>query len=63
MTLLDPHVNSVHAISEAERQAFIRYINDQLQTDPALNTTLPLPVDESEPLFTTIRDGIVLWYV
>merc|ERR1712233_44295 len=48
-----------HAYSLAERRAFSAWLNNQLASDPDCQTSIPINV-ESEALFSSLSDGIVL---
>jgi len=48
-----------HAYSLAERRAFSTWLNNQLASDPDCQTSIPINV-ESEALFSSLSDGIVL---
>ena len=60
-SLVDPHSNSVHAFSDAERNAFVRHINQQLMVDQDLAAVLPIDPMAND-IFQVVRDGVLLWY-
>lgn len=48
-----------HSFSEEEKLAFVDWINFQLEEDPDVKRTLPVP-EEGAGLFQAVHDGIVL---
>ena len=56
-----PSESSKHSYQEAEREAFVEWINTALKDDKETNPYLPInPTDEKE-VFEKIKDGIILW--
>ena len=49
-----------HSFSEEEKIAFVDWINFQLEEDPDVKSSLPVP-EEGDGLFQAVYDGIVLW--
>ena len=57
-----PHLNSVHAFPEAERCAFVRFINERLEGDAQLQSTfLSLDPQQPDSVFAAVKDGLLLW--
>ena len=55
--------SSKHSYQEAEREAFVEWINTALKDDKETKAYLPInPTDEKE-VFEKIKDGIILWWV
>ena len=52
----------MHAFSDAERNAFVRHINQVLHDDPDLAAILPIDPMTND-IFQFVRDGLLLWYV
>ena len=58
-----PSESSKHSYQEAEREAFVEWINTALKDDKEAKPYLPInPTDEKE-VFEKIKDGIILWWV
>lgn len=56
-----PSESSKHSYQEAEREAFVEWINTALKDDKETKPYLPInPADEKE-VFEKIKDGIILW--
>ena len=56
-----PSESSKHSYQEAEREAFVEWINTALKDDKETKPYLPInPTDEKE-VFEKIKDGIILW--
>ena len=51
-----------HSYSEAEKVAFVDWINTSLQDDPLVKSYLPINPSTSD-IFQKIQDGIILWCV
>lgn len=49
-----------HSLSEAEKVAFVDWINTALQDDAEAKTYLPMD-PATQDLFVRIKDGIILW--
>lgn len=50
----------MHTLTEEERFAFVNWINTALEKDPDCKHVLPMDPN-TDSLFTTVGDGIVLW--
>lgn len=54
------NASTIHAVPEAEKTAFVNYINQVLAKDPVLVDKLPLD-PSTDQIFTAVQDGILLW--
>lgn len=52
---------TTHSFTEEEKFAFVDWINYLLVNDPDLKNKLPMNL-EDDSLFTSVEDGILLWY-
>lgn len=51
----------MYTLTEEERYAFVNWINTALEKDPDCQHVLPMDPN-TDSLFTSVGDGIVLWW-